>query len=521
MSERCAPSPNRRYNAIVVALIVVYTIILVRTAWVCDDAYITFRVVDNFVHGYGLRWNVAERVQVFTHPLWLFMLVLLYAPAHEIYFTTVTLSLLISIVAITLVAFGTARTASNAVLAVLVLTLSRAFVDYSTSGLENPLSHLLLVLFALLFFRDGFSPSRCFFLSLVASLAMANRMDTALLYCPGLCYALWKSRNWHTVGVTAAGFVPFLGWELFSLLYYGFPFPNTYYAKLGAGISNGSLLGCGMSYLWDSLRRDPLTLSTCMAGLLAPLVFRRWSRAWFAAGGLLCVVYVVRIGGDYMSGRFLTAPLLVAVLVIAGLPLNGRRYFLPAAFGAVLALGLLTPSPTVLSRTNHSAESALQTARDELSARGCFDARSAECWATGLLHALRGAPMPDHPDRQKGLDLAAKHDRPVVFVAEAGFLPFFAGPQSYFLDLWCLGDPLRARLAVPATGKIAAGHLARPVPNGYPETLSTGKNCLSDKNLAEFSDHLSLVVRGPLFDPLRLKTVLWMNLGSYDHLIGR
>ena len=46
-----------------------YAILLVRTAWMCDDAFITLRTVDNFVQGYGLVWNVGERVQVYTHPL--------------------------------------------------------------------------------------------------------------------------------------------------------------------------------------------------------------------------------------------------------------------------------------------------------------------------------------------------------------------------------------------------------------------------------------------------------------------
>ncbi|MDP7573157.1 MAG: hypothetical protein QF391_16270, partial [Myxococcota bacterium] len=45
--------------------------VVIAQAWVSDDAFITFRVIDNFVHGYGLRWNVDERVEVYTHPLWL------------------------------------------------------------------------------------------------------------------------------------------------------------------------------------------------------------------------------------------------------------------------------------------------------------------------------------------------------------------------------------------------------------------------------------------------------------------
>ena len=38
----------------------------VRTAAVTEDAFITFRVIDNALHGYGLVWNAGERVQPYT-----------------------------------------------------------------------------------------------------------------------------------------------------------------------------------------------------------------------------------------------------------------------------------------------------------------------------------------------------------------------------------------------------------------------------------------------------------------------
>ena len=74
-------------------LLLLAVAVLVRTAWVCDDAYISFRVADNFVHGYGLRWNVDERVAVFTHPLWLFLFSSLYAITREAYYTAVCLGI--------------------------------------------------------------------------------------------------------------------------------------------------------------------------------------------------------------------------------------------------------------------------------------------------------------------------------------------------------------------------------------------------------------------------------------------
>ena len=77
-----------------------YVVVLLRAAWMSDDAYITLRTIDNFVNGHGLRWNVAERVQVFTHPLWLFLIAPVYLVTREAFYTTIVLSLLISIAAV-------------------------------------------------------------------------------------------------------------------------------------------------------------------------------------------------------------------------------------------------------------------------------------------------------------------------------------------------------------------------------------------------------------------------------------
>src|SRR5690349_17717566 len=65
-----------------------YAVLVLRTAWVGDDAFISLRTVDNFLHGYGLRWNVAERVQSFTHPLWFVLLVVANALVRDPFYAT-------------------------------------------------------------------------------------------------------------------------------------------------------------------------------------------------------------------------------------------------------------------------------------------------------------------------------------------------------------------------------------------------------------------------------------------------
>lgn len=61
-----------------------------------EDAFISFRVVHNFVEGYGLRWDIDERVQVFTNPLWTLLHIPLYALTREVFYTTIVLGTALS-----------------------------------------------------------------------------------------------------------------------------------------------------------------------------------------------------------------------------------------------------------------------------------------------------------------------------------------------------------------------------------------------------------------------------------------
>ena len=502
------PVPSRVF---LISFCLLFGIVLIRTAWLCDDAYITFRVIHNFLHGHGLRYNVAERVQVFTHPLWLCLL----APAHfltgEAYYSSVFLSMAVSIAAVLALAFGVARSTASGLFAITVLVLSRAFVDYSTSGLENPLTHLLLAVFALTYFRGTFTPRRLFWLGLTACLGTTTRMDTLLLYLPALAYAAAKARSWKATAAMALGFLPFAAWELFALFYYGFPFPNTAYAKLGAGIPGIELLQQGGLYLLDSATSDPLTLGVCAFALAVPLALRQWRSAWLAAGILLYLVYLLKIGGDFMSGRFFTPPFFCAIVVLAHveMPLRGRRWI--PAFVAAALLGFVTPYPTLLTG---SAYTMSDKEKKDPFVNGIMNSRRSYYAASGLLRA-RHAGASHLAGKRPG---NARVERPALVFA-AGFRPYLTGPGAYFYDLMSLADPLRARLPrVDGTGW-HPGHIFRALPKGYIDTIASGENKLHDKKLGAFHEHLRLITDGPLLSPARLKTIVLMNLGRFDHLI--
>ena len=178
---------------VIVALTSLYLLIVFIGAWLSDDSFITFRTIDNFIHGYGLTWNIGERVQAYTHPLWMFLLSGFYFITREIYYTSLIVSILISVSAVLLLLYKISDSIFNSILAALILILSKAFIDFSTSGLENPLTHLLIVLFFIVFFTQKENNKKLLTLSIIASLSTINRMDTiSNFYSFADCYIFRK-----------------------------------------------------------------------------------------------------------------------------------------------------------------------------------------------------------------------------------------------------------------------------------------------------------------------------------------
>ena len=79
MSKMPAPTVLRWWPVLVPVVIVLVGAWFYR--WVDEDAFINFRIIDNLLAGHGLVFNVGERVEVDSDPLWLFTLTVL----HEIF----------------------------------------------------------------------------------------------------------------------------------------------------------------------------------------------------------------------------------------------------------------------------------------------------------------------------------------------------------------------------------------------------------------------------------------------------
>lgn len=334
----------------------------------------------------------------------------------EVYFTSIAVSIVLSLAALTIVLWRVAAVPA-ALFALSALLLSKSFVDFSTSGLENPLTHVLLALFVGYRLRRAHreTPRAVFMLSALSAALMVNRPDAGLLILPALAVVTWRAglrRSWLPF---AAGMVPLLAWEAFAVVYYGFPFPNTAYAKLKTGIPPPELVQQGVIYLLDSLSNDPLTLLLIGAALVAAAAAR--SGGDLAAGTALYIAYVVWVGGDFMSGRLLAAPLLCSVLHLAPRLPDRLTAGAGLAIGAVWIAGLAASHPTILSDGSYGTD---HGARPALTASGIADERRFYYQQSGLLKLQRGLTLPNHSWYYDGLaaraaEIASSRQAPQAF----------------------------------------------------------------------------------------------------------
>lgn len=172
------PLSSRRVVFLLLAAFL--AILLLRSAWVTEDAYISFRVVDNFLHGYGLRWNVDERVQVYTDPLFQGLIIIGTWLTGNVYLSTIAISFVATLAAFSLITWNAREI--GLITASVCLIFSKAFIDFSISGLENPITHLMIALYLFEYWRKR-DP---LLLSLITALAATNRMDSVLFFLPSL-----------------------------------------------------------------------------------------------------------------------------------------------------------------------------------------------------------------------------------------------------------------------------------------------------------------------------------------------
>ncbi|GMU94205.1 MAG: hypothetical protein AMXMBFR4_32630 [Candidatus Hydrogenedentota bacterium] len=327
-----------------------------------DDAFISYRYSRNLVDGHGLVFNPGERVEGYSN----FLYVLLIAPGFlivepdSIYGYALALNIGFGILAIAAFwHYCNLLLPRGALPAAAALAISPALTAWAASGMETPLVLLIQIVIwgAATRVAEGRAGRDLVALCVAIGFSVLARADGFVMPAIAIAYLIHRGKRRGAAWAGTVFVATAVGYFSWRYAYYGYPLPNTYYAKV-----DGPLLS-RLSSAWSLMQRmffarglfvpiiplALLLLGTALAyaqrWLGDPLKARHGipSELFFSMGWL---AYWFYIGGDIYLDRFLVILLplgIVALLRIASadLPRITRRASVAAA--AILLCAIVAP----------------------------------------------------------------------------------------------------------------------------------------------------------------------------------
>jgi arabinofuranosyltransferase len=416
-------------------------------AWdVVDDAYISFRYARNLMEGHGLVFNIGEKVEGYTNFLWTVLLAPLIGLGIPPTPVAAAGGLAFSGLTLWLVYWLGKRMAGVWVgaIAALFLSLDGSFALWSVGGMETPMFTCLALIGAVAYFREQSAPRRWPLSGILFALTAMTRPEGVMLFAMTaghqILVNLWDRRRLFLrrdlVRILLFGVL----WGAYFLgrwRYYGFPLPNTFYAKVDPTGTQAQIMR-GIRYVLTFARIHLGYIAWLPLGLL--LLFRRVDRRMTYAVGVvgMYVAYVVFVGGDWSVGRFLVPPLPFLYLLLAEGLVEGYRWLQTRRPGLSVPLHYLSLAVLILSLAGMGLASSLW-GEYALFVRS-FEAGLANRARIAMGHWLRDNLPSDT----------------VIAVDAAGELPYYSRLRT--LDLFGITQPAIAHMETPQMGQGTPGH---------------------------------------------------------------
>jgi len=321
---------------------------LIYFAWGEDDPGIVFRYAVNLAEGRGLVYNPGERVEAFSDFGYVILMAIAYRALglsgrpEALFLASKYVGLVSSVIALFLTyVIGTRylRLESRwGLFACLMLAASGPFAIWSVGALET--NFLLCILLVSLFAYLGYVEHRrrspkgstavwaAFLCGTSLSLLILVRADAFVLVA--IIGAHWSFTRLRSKQICRADWpvlllpiVTALTYEAWRLWYYGYPLPNSYYAKVQPSLSPASMAGTYSGYFEPYLRT--LGGAGLVLGLAAVCVYRDEKHASRFLAFVLAAysAYVLLVGGDWMAGYRFLVPIVPILLLLI---INGARY---------------------------------------------------------------------------------------------------------------------------------------------------------------------------------------------------
>ncbi len=409
-------------------VLMVYADLAWRRRWMSDDGLIVLRTVRQVLAGNGPVFNIGERVETNTSPLWTAILsVLGLIPGVPLEWISVVAGLVFSVAGLFFGLDGARRLYQPlafhglAPAGALVVCALPPFRDFATSGLETGLITLWLggTWWLLVRRLSTMDELRTWPVALVAGLGPLVRPDLALFSGVALV-ALWvllRPGLRPALGLLAVAAGLPLAYQVFRMGYYGLLTPNTALVKEASEANWGR----GWAYLADLFQPYWLLLPVLLLAA-AFLTMKSTMDRTFAVltavplvGAVLLSLYVIRVGGDFMHGRMLLPALFCLLLPVLVLPMTR----VTTAF--LLAVGIWAFVAAASLRPPYSAEPR---------AVGVTDERSYWSRATGHEHPILAEDYADHPPMPSALSAIRGVEGPAVLIQDYATRRWYAYPTD-------------------------------------------------------------------------------------------
>jgi hypothetical protein len=227
-----------------------------------DDAYICFRYARNFAHGYGLVYNIDERVEGYSNFLWTLIIGILIKLGLDPLLSAKVLGILLNSINVYLTYFLFKKCTitqgiiennitHNSIISAFLVATYPPFIVSSIHGLETSLFTFFLLVSTIFFVKSILTPYFQLLTSISLSFLCLTRHDGILFFFFSCIYYLIqnsiikeekeKEKVRHSFKTIFSFILPFVliygSYYILRSIYYSDIFPNTFYAKSGGTFS--------------------------------------------------------------------------------------------------------------------------------------------------------------------------------------------------------------------------------------------------------------------------------------------
>lgn len=442
---------NGVITGFLIALSVAFIFVCINHKFIQDDAYISFRYIQNFTDGNGLVFNIGERVEGYTNLLWVLLLSLFVSIKFDLENTSQILSVIFGVI----VLFASYYVSSlikikddpkqvkktktedtdqsgkyfNLIPPVL-LVFTGSFVFWSISGMESTMFISFCLLGIYFYIKERNSTAVNYKFPLFILLATLTRPEGLYFFGLIMIHKLFFAFKEKKAAGLKEFFsknnlisylvyvIPVIFYFIIRYSYYGYLFPNTYYAKTGF---SQAYLNSGLEYFMKFFS------SYLLYGVIlaAPLYLFKKKENFFEISLLYLLIisfilYVISVGGDVLKQNRFFLPVLPLIYILFAKFLTEIYYILKNKISRGMAFASVTAVCAVICIYYYSSQ------KENLDS----DIRS----ENGLVEKMKvtGAWF-----KNKQMKLG----RPLNLAATTiGAVSFFSGPQVNVIDLLGLTD---------------------------------------------------------------------------------